>query len=475
MAVRCTANSYPQFAAAITLWGEKARRLQQLDGREGANPNIGAPLARRHSDKNCERWLQRPPYIAEIDWSPNRPHKGKFQFDSLFNQKTGTLSMTAFRAFCQSFSVEDRYRLLLSQDVFWDRIISIEEAGEHAVFDLSVPETHCFVANDIIVHNSTVTRDLAYALTAAGRRVLVVDADLYGPSQHLLFPTPDPRLRTHAGKIIPHRVDGIEVVSIGHLLGAQEALTWRGIFLEPVLHLFAEHIETDAEVILIDMPPGTGDMMRAVSSLCPQARFLIVATAGELAVADVRRAVFALSGAERARIVGLIDNMAYRAINGQRIPLWGAPEDVPALARECHLRFLGALPMAPAAERVPVIQACLVPPILAALDGTPAQQVDPAVIVAAADRLLAEEQARLPGVLQPRWGFDNLASFLEAPIRAAGGDPRDPHYGAVLCGELQRVWQAIGNCVLVQEEVGIPDIWWAELAYAAQAGARDDP
>lgn len=100
------------------------------------------------------------------------------------------------------------------------------------------------------------------------------------------------------------------------------------------------------------------------------------------------------------------------------------------------------------------------------------------MIGAAADRLLAEEQARLPGVLQPRWGFDNLASFLNAPLWAAGGDPEDPRYAPVLRQELQRLWAAMGNCILTQDGGPLPATWWASLAEAAirdrdQAAASD--
>jgi Mrp family chromosome partitioning ATPase len=278
---------------------------------------------------------------------------------------------------------------------------------------------------------SSVTADLARELSARGKRVLVVDLDFTGPSQPILFPVGDPRLATREQKIVPHLVDGVQVVSLGHLLGEDEPLLWRGHYLEMLLHLFGTALETDAEIVLLDLPPGTGDVFQAVLTLCPQALFVVVTTAGQLALADTRRAVSALSGDQRARIVGVVENMSYKDLPEPvgRIRLFGREDDVPAMARAFHLRFLGALPIVDQELEVGLRREALartvLPVALDCLAGRRYQEVALSSITEQADRFLQEytgEEERARGLT---WGLDNIAGFLESWILQAGGNPDD--------------------------------------------------
>ena len=78
----------------------------------------------------------------------------RFQFSHLFDRSTGRFNRPAFRAFCEVYGIADRYGWLLDSDIFWDRVVSIEDVGERHVYDLTVEGLHNFVAEDIIVHNS---------------------------------------------------------------------------------------------------------------------------------------------------------------------------------------------------------------------------------------------------------------------------------------------------------------------------------
>jgi|SRR5579859_19100 len=228
--LRVYTESLESFACHIPLWGNKANRLKLLQDKS-RNANVGCPTI---SDSLRDDMRVAFNSISSDDRGQLAAQLGRpygLRFGDLFNlpaKGAATLCRPVFRAFCENFGLTDEYQRLLSNEVFWDKVVSVVDAGDREVYDLSVEPTRCFVANDVIVHNSTVSSDLARALTAAGRRVLVFDADLYGPTMPLLFPVDDPRLRTRRKRIVPHVVDGVEVVSLGHILEADEAVEWRG-------------------------------------------------------------------------------------------------------------------------------------------------------------------------------------------------------------------------------------------------------
>jgi len=158
-----------------------------------------------------------------------------------------------------------------------------------------------------------------------------------------------------------------------------EALTWRGPYLEACMYMTGQHLATDAEYIILDMPPGTGDIHRAVLDLCPQARFLLVATAGELALTDLQRAFQGLAS-RKNHVLGLVENMAYKKVSGTHVHLWGEPEDVPALAERYEIPFFGTLPMAKQEVRLPIVKDDLLPQVLEALEQPPKEPPPPRVI-----------------------------------------------------------------------------------------------
>lgn len=342
---------------------------------------------------------------------------------------------------------------------------TVQANNELTIFDDRPVIAVC--ANKGGVGKSSIAAHLARALTAMGRRVLVLDADFHGPNQPDFFPVAEPRLRTHDRKIVPHLVDGVEVLSIGHLLRDDEALTWRGPYLEPVLHLLAANVASEADVVIVDMPPGTGDVMRGLTKLCPQARYLLVTTAARVALSDVRRAITALSGDERSRIIGVVENMAgWMERDAGKQYLWGgSPDAVPQMAAEYHLRFLGAVPMGTEDEARAAVAQVITPVVLEHLANPQAQIVDLELIVQAADTLIAEARTRdaeIHSLMHVVWSYDNIASFLEAPIRREGGDVNDPRYHQTLRRELQRVYAAIGTEPRSRDSTS-PASWWANL------------
>jgi cellulose biosynthesis protein BcsQ len=175
------AHSWQLFLDTIPLWGVKRDRLRNVCATARTRPataagNVGAPVATATlcSQLRAEAPLGRRPRAPEIPSFAKAARPlgwGKFQYDLLFQRASGTVS----RAVCDVFDCADAYQHLGSEGVFWDRIVAIEPAGPRQVYDLAVEPTHCFVANDIIVHNSTLAVHLAAYLGA-----VLVDLEPWG-------------------------------------------------------------------------------------------------------------------------------------------------------------------------------------------------------------------------------------------------------------------------------------------------------
>ena len=166
------------------------------------------------------------------------------------------------------------------------------------------------------VGKSTVSAGLARSLAEQGKRVGLLDADIYGPSQPTLFGLrefkPD---FTDEKKIIPAEVDGVKVMSIGFMVDAEKALVWRGPMVKSAIYQMfrdVEWAEDDSEpldVLVVDMPPGTGDAQLTLAQKIDVDGAVIVSTSQELALADARKAVEMFRTVD-VQILGLVENMS---------------------------------------------------------------------------------------------------------------------------------------------------------------------
>ena len=160
------------FLDAIPLWGRKREQLADLcSARSGPiRANVGAPslnpelrarleAATRRADGRVD--TARFKEIAERLGATYR-----FQFSHIVNFESNRLNRPGFRAFCESFGLVEEHGWLLDSDVFWDRIVSIEDAGERHVYDLTVEPTACFIANDVVVHNTFLWRQMLFGRTS---------------------------------------------------------------------------------------------------------------------------------------------------------------------------------------------------------------------------------------------------------------------------------------------------------------------
>jgi ATP-binding protein involved in chromosome partitioning len=160
------------------------------------------------------------------------------------------------------------------------------------------------------VGKSSVTVNLAAALAASGQKVGVVDADIYGHSVPRMLgvsgrPTPVEKM------IMPPSAHDVKVISIGMFTDGNKPVVWRGPMLHRALQQFlADVYWGDLDVLLLDLPPGTGDVAISVAQLLPSAELLIVTTP-QVAAAEVAERAGAIAAQTRQRITGVIENMAY--------------------------------------------------------------------------------------------------------------------------------------------------------------------
>ena len=195
------------------------------------------------------------------------------------------------------------------------------------------------------VGKSTLTANLAVALARMGKRVGLIDADIYGPSQPTLL---DAHSRPRADKKQLFPVDtahGVRLLSVGQLVPAGQALAWRGPMASSALGQLIDADWGDAELILVDLPPGTGDVQLSLVHKAKPDGALIVSTPQDLALIDAERAID-LFGKTGVPVIGLIENMA-----GYICPHCGESSDpfgsggAEAGAARLGLPFLGRLPL----------------------------------------------------------------------------------------------------------------------------------
>ncbi|MCB1395618.1 MAG: Mrp/NBP35 family ATP-binding protein [Rhodobacter sp.] len=197
------------------------------------------------------------------------------------------------------------------------------------------------------VGKSTVSSNLAVALAREGWRVGLVDADIYGPSQGRMMGVTK-RPSSPDGKIIiPPVAHGVRMISLGLMLPEDEALIWRGPMLMGALQqLMTQVAWGDLDVLIVDMPPGTGDVQLTLCQKFKVTGAIVVSTPQDVALLDARRALKAFETL-KTPVLGLVENMSTFVCPkcGHEEPIFGEG-GVKAEAEKQGLPFLGALPLA---------------------------------------------------------------------------------------------------------------------------------
>jgi ATP-binding protein involved in chromosome partitioning len=196
------------------------------------------------------------------------------------------------------------------------------------------------------VGKSTLTVNLAAALAAEGKRVGVLDADVWGYSipRMLGLGAERPPVSPER-KIIPLQAHGLKVMSIGFFVKEDEAVVWRGPMLHKALTQFLEDVAWgELDYLLVDLPPGTGDVSMTLAQLLPQAKFVIVTTPQPTAQKVARRSA-EMAHKVRLEIAGVIENMSgFTTPQGERFQLFGEGGGQ-ELADELDVPLLGKVPL----------------------------------------------------------------------------------------------------------------------------------
>src|SRR5690348_14911757 len=197
------------------------------------------------------------------------------------------------------------------------------------------------------VGKSSVTANLAAALTGDGKQVGVLDADVWGYSQPRMLGLGAERPQVNAErKIVPLKAyDGISVMSIGFFVEQDAAVVWRGPMLHKALQQFLEDVDWgELDYLLIDLPPGTGDVSMTLAQLLPQAKFVIVTTPQPVAQKVARRSA-EMATKLKLEIAGVIENMSgFVSPAGERYAIFGEGGGE-ALAEELDVPLLAQIPL----------------------------------------------------------------------------------------------------------------------------------
>jgi len=196
------------------------------------------------------------------------------------------------------------------------------------------------------VGKTTMAVNLALALAQRGGRVGLLDADIYGPNVPIMLGVHAP-LETDGQRIIPIEKHGIWTVSMGFLAGDSDPVIWRGPMLHGVLRQFLQDVAwPELDYLIVDMPPGTGDVALSLSQHTAVSGAVVVTTPQTVSVADSRRAI-QMYRKLNIPVLGLIENMSYFTCPSCRheTDLFGRGGGE-RLAEELQVPFLGAVPIA---------------------------------------------------------------------------------------------------------------------------------
>ena len=196
------------------------------------------------------------------------------------------------------------------------------------------------------VGKSTVTINLALAMSQLGLKVGLLDSDIYGPSVPMMLGLKDSPLATPEGQILPLDAFGLKVMSMGVLIEEDRPVIWRGAMLNKALQQFLKDVAWgDLDVLFIDLPPGTGDVQLTLIQNAQVDGAVIVSTPQDVAFLDARKAI-GMFGTVKVPILGIIENMSSFICPGcgQDTPIFGHG-GVKAAALRMDLPFLGEVPI----------------------------------------------------------------------------------------------------------------------------------
>jgi len=203
------------------------------------------------------------------------------------------------------------------------------------------------------VGKSTVSSNFALALAQGGAKVGLMDADIYGPSQHIMFGVRGerPLMREVDGKglIVPIEKFGIKMMSIGLLIDEKQAVVWRGPMVSSAIRQFVSEVDWgELDYLVIDMPPGTGDIHLTIVQTVPVTGVIVVTTPQTVALADAKKGIAMFGQAQlKVPVIGLVENMSYftpAELPENKYYIFGK-DGGKNLAEDFDIPFLGQIPI----------------------------------------------------------------------------------------------------------------------------------
>jgi len=237
------------------------------------------------------------------------------------------------------------------------------------------------------VGKSTVAVNVAAALAAAGHKVGLLDADIYGPNIPTMMGVHEPVLQKD-GKMVPVEAFGVKMMSIGFLVPDGQPLIWRGPMLHSAIKQFVNDVDWgDLDYLIVDLPPGTGDAQISLSQSLPLDGGVIVTLPQKVSLEDAQRGL-EMFRSVNVPVLGVVENMSYLELeDGTRVDVFGHGGGK-QLAKSTKVDYLGEIPMNPAVRE-------------AGDQGTPVILAHPEIPSARALVQLAERIAELLQAKQP--------------------------------------------------------------------------
>ena len=197
------------------------------------------------------------------------------------------------------------------------------------------------------VGKTTIAVNLAIALARLGHKTGLLDADVYGPNVPLMMGIRDTPYAVE-GRIVPLEQYGVKLMSMGFVNPGDKPLIWRGPMLHSVMQQFVRQVDWgELDYLLIDLPPGTGDVALSLIQTAPITGAVVVTTPSEVALEDARKAVLMFQQV-KVELLGIIENMSYLVIpeSGQKLDIFGQGGGE-RTAEAMGVPFLGSLPLDP--------------------------------------------------------------------------------------------------------------------------------
>ncbi len=197
------------------------------------------------------------------------------------------------------------------------------------------------------VGKSTVSANIALALSGEGASVGILDADIYGPSQpHMMGIVGEQPVSEDGKTMLPLRAHGLQVMSIGALVDPDQPMVWRGPMVTSALDQLTHQTQwQDLDYLIVDMPPGTGDIQLTLAQKVPVSGTVIVTTPQNIATIDARKGL-AMFRKVSIPVLGVLENMSTHVCShcGHEEPIFGAG-GAATMCRDFDVRLLGQLPL----------------------------------------------------------------------------------------------------------------------------------